>query len=397
MKIMLAGAFPPQEKGEAAYLGSYASALRELDRARLVIVSQHEDRPWVDAWNGFTVHRCIRDRTKRPSYAPQRELVEAVRAHRPDVLHLHYGPNQDFGGRVGEPLIGALHTIRSLGVKTVVSLHSTWLPADVMQSAPARRMPSILRPLAARYFSYVTRALRRTSDDLLCVVAGEHSPMTAQFAAAYDIAVEEELFGCDVAAEPMPAHDDPLIFSFGFIRPEKGFEFLVEAFSRYAQSGGSGKLLIAGRPLNRDDRQYAQAIASAAAAAGKRVEFRTGFLPEEELHTLLKSASVLVLPYLRAVGPSAPMHMAIGMGRPVIATAVGHNRAADDAVTLVQAGSSEAIANALSRLLQNRGALVEAAERARNAARIRAWEHLAVRQTARYEQLASSMRGRRIA
>jgi glycosyltransferase involved in cell wall biosynthesis len=393
MKIMLAGAFPPQEKGEAAYLGSYACALRELGRQLITIVSQYEDVPSVDTWNGFTVHRSIRDRTKRPSYAPQRELVECVRAQSPDVLHLHYGPNQDYGGRIGEPLIGALHRVRALGVKTIVSLHSTWLPADVMHSAPARRIPFALRPLAAQYFSHVMRALRRASDDLLCVVAGARSPMMAQFAAAYDIAVEEELFGCAVAAEPLPAHDDPLIFSFGFIRPEKGFEFLLEAFSRYAQSGGSGKLLIAGRPLNNDDQQYAKGIASAAAAVGKRVEFRAGFLPEEELRTLLKSASVLELPYLRAVGPSAPMHMALGMGRPVIATAVGHNCAAADAVTLVPAGSSEAIAGALSRLLQNRGALVEAAERAQNAARIRAWEHLAVRQTARYERLAS-MRGR---
>jgi len=372
MKLMLAGAFPPQEKGEATYLGSYACALRELDRHSIAIVSQYEDRPSVETWKGFTVHRCIRDRTKRPSYAQQSELVESVQAHRPDVLHLHYGPNQDYGGRIGEPLIGALNRIRALGVKTIISLHSTWLPADVMDSAPARRIPSALRPLAARYFWYVTRALRRACDELFCVVAGANSPMAAQFAAAYDITIEEELFGCDVAAEPMPALDDPLVFSFGFVRPEKGFKLLIAAFSRYVDSGGSGRLLIAGRPINDDDRHCAGAIGSAAAAAGKRVEFRSGFLPEEELHTLLKSASVLVLPYLRAVGPSAPMHMALGKGRPVIATAVGHNRAAGDAVTLVPARSSEAIADALLLLLRNPIASAQAAERARNGARVRA-------------------------
>lgn len=388
MKVALAGAFPPQQKGEASYLGSYALALRsQLGDQAITILSQYGRVPCADEWNGFSVRRIVRDRTERPSYRPQRELVDAVAASDADVVHLHYGPNQDYGGRIGEPLVGALRSIRRRGIKTVLTLHSLWMPRDVADSAPAQRLPPIARPLAIGYFGRFLRVLRAQCDAFLCLVSAQNSAMTFEFGQAYGLQdLGEEIHGCSIDFTPMPS-GEPLILSFGFLRAEKGFEVLIEGFKKYVQRGGAGTLVIAGRPLSKEDERYAVHLATLAAPYPHRIRFQKTYISDAELEKYLAAASIVALPYLRNVGASGPLHLALGVGRPVIATAVGHNRCLADGVTLVEPGSSEAIAAELFRLLHAPNELMAAAQKARDAAQRRNWNSLAAHNVDLYRRL----------
>ena len=391
MKVALVGPFPPQHKGEAEYLQRSAEALVSfLPLEDIEVVSQYETQPSVEHLNGLLVRRAIFDRTKRPSYAPQHELPRAVIESGADIVHVHFGPNQDYGGRLGEPLVGALRTLRRRGIKIVLTLHSQWKPNDVIRSAPALRFPAFVRPLIVRYFGRFMRRLRASCDAFLCVVSTPHSPLVTEFAHAYGLHdVGEELFSCAIDFSPVPQNAEPLIFSFGFLRPEKGFEVLIEAFLKHRNRGGAGKLLIAGAPLGDEDRRYARMLRTFAAGHAS-IEVLESYLADEDIAWHLRSCSVFVLPYLRAIGSSAPLHKALGFGRPIIASAVGHNATLGSAVNLVPPASSDALANELSRLLAIPGALEDAAERARAAAIERSAERVASEQYQLYTRLLSS-------
>jgi len=388
MRVALVGPFPPQQKGEAEYVQRSAEALTKfLPRDNIAIISQYDAVPSVERSNGFLVRRAIFDRSNRPSYAPQRELVEATIQSGAEIVHVHFGPNRDYGGRLGEPLAGALRTLRARGVRTVLTLHSQWMPSDVLSSAPAQRLPRILRPLVVRYFGRFMRRLRASCDAFLCVASARNSPLTDEFSRAYRLPnVGEELFSCVNEFSPPPQTSRPLIFSFGFLRPEKGFEVLIEAFLQYRKTGGAGRLVIAGVPLTDDDRRYARML-RALGDGHDSIEFVEAYLEKDDVDRYLRSCSVFVLPYLSAVGNSAPLHSALGFGRPVIATAIPRNLPLRNAVTLVPPASSNALANALGRLFNVPGALDESAARARSAAMERGADALASEQYDLYRHL----------
>ncbi|MBV8362951.1 MAG: glycosyltransferase, partial [Candidatus Eremiobacteraeota bacterium] len=233
-------------------------------------------------------------------------------------------------------------------------------------------------------------------DAFLCVVSARNSPLTDEFSRAYRLHnVGEELFSCVNEFSPPPQTSRPLIFSFGFLRPEKGFEVLIEAFLQYRKTGGAGRLVIAGVPLTDDDRRYARML-RALAGGHDSIEFVEAYLEKDDVDRYLRSCSVFVLPYLSAVGNSAPLHSALGFGRPVIATAIPRNLPLRNAVTLVPPASSNALANALGRLFNVPGALDESAARARSAAMERGADALASEQYDLYRHLLDTSADHRL-
>jgi glycosyltransferase involved in cell wall biosynthesis len=380
VKIALVGAFPPQQKGEAWYLGEYALALRdEIGADSIAVISQYADAPSMDIWRGFAVDRAIRDRSLgRPSYAPQRELVEAVVRHRPDIVHLTFGPNQDYGGRLGEPLVEAIRQLRAAGIPTVITLHSLWLPEDVRTSPAARRLPLFLRPLAVAYFGRFMRRLNVAAARILCLVANENSPMTRALGESYGLdGLGEEVFGCSPHIVPMPDTATPAIFAFGFVRADKGFDVLIRAFAQYVSEGGPGNLLIAGRPQALADEPYADELERLVQEVPDgRCRFERRFVPDEELEHMVADSSVVVLPYLRNVGASGPLHIAIASGRPIIATSAGHNAALRSVIDIVEPGDQEGLAMAIKTALRSAEALAERAQKVSAFANQRSWSAL---------------------
>jgi glycosyltransferase involved in cell wall biosynthesis len=390
MKVALVGAFPPQQKGEASYLGEYAVALRrELGSDAISVISQYADTPGTDEWRGFTVDRAIRDRSRGTvSFSSQRELVDAVLRHAPDIVHLHYGPNPDYGGRLGEPLVGALRRLRAAGIPTVITLHSLWLPENVIAAPAAARLPGFLRPLVVSYFAGFTRGLVGASARVLCLVSNERSPMTERFSSAYRLSgLGEEVHACDPHPTPLPA-GDPMLLAFGFIRPDKGFDVLVRAFDSYVREGGRGRLLIAGRAQSPSDESYADAVATLAASVPDgRCTFDRRFISDDELAHALEAATVVVLPYLQNVGSSGPLHQALSAGRPVIATDVGHNSALRGVIDLVRPADEADLLLAIRDVLSTDDSIRSRAETVAAFATERSWPMLARKNAAIYDDL----------
>jgi len=110
------------------------------------------------------------------------------------------------------------------------------------------------------------------------------------------------------------------ILYFGVLSPRKGLERLIEAFGLIAKREPEYCLVIAGEDSS-FYKGYKSSLTSLVNKLGleKRVIF-TGFLPGEDVHTLLSSAQVVVLPHAISISASGFFSLAIQHRKPMIVT-----------------------------------------------------------------------------
>ncbi len=118
------------------------------------------------------------------------------------------------------------------------------------------------------------------------------------------------------------------ILFYGRVRPYKGLEYLVDAFSRLEE--GNYRLIIAGEVLKESEEYFKeiQQTIHRNGSANKIIQ-KIEFIPDSETEVYFKAADVSVLPYTD-VFQSGVLFLAYSFGLPVIATDVGS--LADDIV-----------------------------------------------------------------
>ena len=146
----------------------------------------------------------------------------------------------------------------------------------------------------------------------------------------------------------------PLALFFGFVRPYKGLDELVEALPEVVGALPRMRCLVAGEFWEPAERFRRRAEALGVAAA---LRIDEGFVANERVADYLAAADVVVLPYREAT-QSAVAPMALAAGRPVIASRVG---GLPDVVCHEQNGllvpprDSAALAAALRRFFEEPG------------------------------------------
>jgi glycosyltransferase involved in cell wall biosynthesis len=189
---------------------------------------------------------------------------------------------------------------------------------------------------------------------------------------------------------PLPdelAAEGPVVLFFGLLRPYKGIDVLIDAFSRL---DAGAELWIAGMP-----RMPVEPLREAAQRAAGRVRFIPRFVPDPEIPALMRRADVLVLPY-REIEQSGVLYTGLAFGKPMVLTAVGgfvEVAREHHAARLVAPGDADELAVALEQLL------ADPAERRRlgDAARAAAegpysWDTIAHETLDAYNELLSQRR-----
>jgi glycosyltransferase involved in cell wall biosynthesis len=187
------------------------------------------------------------------------------------------------------------------------------------------------------------------------------------------------------AERPLPPElrsaQGPVVLFFGLLRPYKGLEVLLEAWSAI----NGAELWIVGRPR--------MALAPLRAQAPAGVRFVPRFVSDAELPSYFRRADVVVLPYSRTerFDQSGVLAIALAFGKPVVLTDVGGfgEVARAGAARLVPPGDVVALEQALRALLEHpdeREALAAAAREA--AAGPYSWRESARRTLALYRALA---------
>jgi glycosyltransferase involved in cell wall biosynthesis len=159
---------------------------------------------------------------------------------------------------------------------------------------------------------------------------------------------DERVFG----EAPPPASEERILF-FGDWRKVKGMPLLMDAFDALAARRPSVQLTIAGKPA-RQDIDPAM-IHGWAARHGDRVKVIDRYVPIEEVPSVFGEARVVATPYF--VGyQSGVVHLAMTMGRAVIATDVGDLGSAvvnGETGLVIPPNNAAALADALERVVSD--------------------------------------------
>jgi glycosyltransferase involved in cell wall biosynthesis len=171
----------------------------------------------------------------------------------------------------------------------------------------------------------------------------------------------------------LPETDRPVVALTGLLRPYKGIDVLLDAWHDL-----DAELWIVGMP---------RMPLPATLPPGVRLVPR--FVSDAELAGVLERADVVALPY-REIDQSGVLYAALGLGRPLVLSAVGGfpEVAATGAAALVAPGDAPALHAELARLIADPAARAAMAAKAAEAARTTyAWDAIAREHVALYDEL----------
>jgi glycosyltransferase involved in cell wall biosynthesis len=274
-------------------------------------------------------------------------------------------------------------------------IHYQWLPLPALDArllAPVHPRLFTLHPRLPEPDSRRGRGLRGLLDRMDAVVV--HTEQGAERLASEFGVPHERLEVIPHGAleqltrmpeeKPLPAElreaEGPVILAFGLIRPYKGTDLLLEAFSGIE----GAELWIVGRPM-----MPTAPLHELARRARGKVRFVERFVEDAEVPALMRRAELVVLPY-RQVEQSGVLYTALAFGRPLVLSEVGGfpELARQGAARLVPPGDAEALAAALSELLgdpSERERLAKAAAEAAQGAY--SWDRIGERTLALYRRL----------
>ena len=157
--------------------------------------------------------------------------------------------------------------------------------------------------------------------------------------------------------------DAPTLLFFGFVRPYKGLDVLLDAFPEIQRRVPAVQLVVAGEVYEGE-----AALRAQAAPFGDAVRFDADYIASERVPLYFGAADLVVQPYVSAT-QSGVARLAFGLGTPVLTTDVGGlAEAVPDGVAgrVVPPGDAAALAAAAAEVL------LDPALRARLAAGARA-------------------------
>jgi len=343
MKICLVTAFPPSRRG----LNEYGYHLaRELRRDQLLSLSILADELDADEpeLEEYDVIRCWRF----DSVSNAGRLTKVIHDIRPNVVWFNL-LFSSFGSRPVPAFLGLAQPAlsRLSGHYTHVTLHH--LIDNINLADSGVRFPRLYRTagsvatrmlLMANSISVLLPVYRRT---LIEKYRGEN----VHFRAHGILGGRPE--PPDFSQRGNPEHR---ILAFGKWGTYKRLDLLIEAFDRLLAGMANVRLIIAGGNHPQTP-GYIESVAESM-KDHPQVEF-TGYVAEEDIPALFRSASVLVLPYSSATGASGVAHLACEFGVPIISAGIDDFRemALDEglAVAFYETGSAESLARELRELL----------------------------------------------
>ena len=159
-----------------------------------------------------------------------------------------------------------------------------------------------------------------------------------------------------------PRHDGRTLLFFGIIRPYKGLPDALEVIRRLPDA----RLVVAG-----------DAAMSLDGLRADGVEWRLGYLPQNEVERALAEATVALFPYRPELDQSAALATALGAGVPAVCYDVGgiaEPVRRFGAGRVVPAGDVDALEAATRELLEDPNALARAREGALRAREELTWD-----------------------
>lgn len=260
-----------------------------------------------------------------PLWSPtaQRDLGALLRAHRPDVLHLHnpYPLLSPWvvrtAHRHGVPVVHTVHNYRQVCASGIYfrdggichDCRGKWLGTPAVRHRCYRGSAAQSAVMAVTLAAH--RPTYRSVDRYLALTGA-----VAEHLRGYGIPAERIVVKPNAVPDPgAPAPPgDGFLFASGRLAPEKGVGLLLQAWTRHPD-GALGTLRIAG-----DGEQ--RSLVEQAAAARSDVVYLGSLDRDGVRKALAESAVVVAAPLWHDVLPTVVIE-ALAAGRPVLGTALG--------------------------------------------------------------------------
>jgi glycosyltransferase involved in cell wall biosynthesis len=306
MKICLVTAFPPSRRGLNEY-GFHVA--RELVRDPLLSVTVLADELDGEAVElpDFDVIRPWRfDSISNPA-----RLLKAIRGIKPDVVWFNL-LFSTFGHRPVPAFLGLTQPalLRLSGNYTHVTLHHLMESVDLADSGI--RFHRLYRSAGAA----ATRFLLMANSVSVLLPAYRRTLIDKYRGQSVHFRAHGVLGSCPEAPDfQLRGNPEHRILAFGKWGTYKRLEGLIEAFRQVASEMPNIRLIIAGsnHPATPG---YVESVAARVREISY-IEF-TGYVPENGIADLFRSASIVVLPYSSATGASGVAHLACEFGVPIL-------------------------------------------------------------------------------
>ena len=346
MKICLVTTFPPSHQGLAEYGFHIAQELQRNPLLSLTVLADELNPPQPEP-EDYHVIRCWYFNSLRN---PDR-LLRNIYSIRPNVVWFNLGfatfgdkPPTTFAG-ICLPLLSRLS-----GYYTHVTLHQV---IDYVNLQDA----GIRYPRAYRAAGYIATRMLLMANSISVLLPAYRRTLQEKY---HGENVHVRMHGIFSGRPEFPdfsLRGDPIdrVLAFGKWGTYKRLEQVIEAFTQVAQVVPNAQLVIAGG----DHPKTPGYVASIAAQHrdNPRIAF-TGYVPEEKLSEVFRTASIAVMPYSSAAGSSGVAHLAAAYGLPIICADIQDFRemAEDEnlAIDFYERGNNGNLAEQMIKLLRDR-------------------------------------------
>ena len=345
MKICLVTSFPPSKERLNEYGYHLARELQERRGLSVTVLADQYAREEVLELPGFEVLRCWRFNDLLTPF----KLIRALKKIKPDVVWFNL-VFSSFGDRPIPAFIGLLTPVlvRLCGWYSHVTLHHLMESLDLTKATKFARF--------YQFAGYLATKLLLGSNSVSVLLPSYRSTLLQKYKAQNIHLRRHGVFSSNPIPPDYTKRGNPehRILAFGKWGTYKRLELLIEAFTQVAEKIPNAKLVIAGsnHPMTPG---YVEAVRDRYKDSS-RFEFH-GYIPEEEVPGLFSLASVLVMPYTSAGGPSGVAHQACEFALPIVSSDIPDFRdMADDsgiAMEFFENGNADSLAETLIRFLQD--------------------------------------------
>jgi glycosyltransferase involved in cell wall biosynthesis len=293
----------------------------------------------------FDVDRCWKFNSASTPLA----LLRAARRHKPDVVWFNL-VFSSFGDKPIPAFLGicTAFLLRLFGFYTHITLHHV---IEALYLSKGTRFPRLYRFCGA-----IATKLILFSGSVTVLLPSYRKLLLENYGGEYVHLRKHGIFSAapkfpDISKRGNPEHR---ILAFGKWGTYKRPEILIEAFAQIADRFPNAKLVIAGsnHPMCPG---YVESLRERWKDCS-RIEFQ-GYVPEDEIGNLFSSATVMVLPYTSAGGPSGVAHQACEFAVPIIGSDIPDFRdmaqTEELAMLFYENGNTDSLAKVLADLLEN--------------------------------------------
>jgi glycosyltransferase involved in cell wall biosynthesis len=388
-KIALVSTFPPQKEGIATYSQSLVKALMSHSEIDMIVLStvnynEEEDCPNINATKVWT-----RNSIKYPFSISKR--IAKLKVNLVHIQHEYALYGSPFYGGLFPILLLILKLMRK---KVIVTMHSVVLRSSLNSEFFGRyNAGKSLATFKKILVIGVTKSIGYLSGNIIVhqeIAKGELSTqygVTSSKIRVIPHGIESygEVLDAAHAKEKLNIQGR-IVFYFGFLRPDRGIEYAIEAMKAVIKKHPNVKLIIAGEAhpfLFYEGEAYVNRLKNVTKELGlsENVIFINRYISEQELPLYFSSADLFVLPYTEEgiIGASGVMSKILYFGKPLIFTKV--YRFSDlwnlDGMPVAERKNSNSLANAILRLLESPSLSEKIGKELRELAIEESWDNVA--------------------